>query len=169
MEGNNKNKINLNIALVCVAIVLLLVTIILLVSFPDKETGSGSNTNPEATVVPVEDKIELTDIETPYGILKFPSERYSYLKITETNENGVFSQTYYCVKDNLEMKLYTVYFGETEQGESFGYINKDNENIPFRILFYDVKKPEGWTEDQYYIAKVMLEDVNFIIESAQAW
>ncbi len=159
----NNKKINLNTILLSIVIVLLVVVVILF-AMPEKNTNNSEGVA-EPTIVPMDEKIDLTDIETPYGKLQFPTERYQYLKLEEKEENHVFAQTYYCVIDGTELELYTVYFGENSDSDEFGYIEKDGQKIRFGIYFSEASKPDGWSDDQYYIAKVMLEDVNFIIES----
>lgn len=108
-------------------------------------------------------------VSTPYGELDFPQQYYDDVKIEESNENGVFSQTFYATITEEPVELYTVYFGQTDTGFDAGYILTDNgEKVPVRLHLTDFESEEKFTEDEEYNLLVLQETVNELLKSIKS-
>lgn len=173
----------INIVLTCLVAILLVANLVQLVLLPEKiknvvstdgqsatvslenESQSRSDLEETETNLQQNDTIPMTEIETPYCTLKYPTEYYEYLKLVENDENGVFFQTYYCIFNGMETELFTVSFGDKDAEMCLGYLNNVGEQILVGISFNNLARDESWSDEEYFTVCAMQEAVNDVILS----
>lgn len=126
------------------------------------ETGSS-----EATAAPTENG-DMVWIQTPYMTLGYPAEWESYLRYEPKEENGVFTQSFYCAVGEKEIPLFDVHFGSEDAGQKMGLLLTDEGEIPVSMTFHDFIPDETWTDDETYVLYAMQESVNDLIQTMWA-
>lgn len=118
-------------------------------------TAVGDNTN----------IAEMMKIKTPYCKLNYPKAWSDNLKYKEKEENGVFSETFYCCIKEQEIEMFTIYFGETEVGIQLGYIIKDGKKVSISVDVKTFETDDTWTDEEKTLLNNMTEGVNDVIIS----
>lgn len=126
-----------------------------------QEPQSGvleNNTEPEACF----------DIETPYGMLKYPMEWVEHVEITQEENQDVLVISFYGVLEGKENhRLFDVVFGG-EEGDCVGQIHTDTALVPVYFRTYSVYENKTLTEDESEMLLAMMEDINEVFSSLQA-
>lgn len=131
---------------------------------------TGAAALPEETVETQDSAIlpedtEMIWIETPYIRLGYPAEWESYLRYDQKEEDGVFTESFYCCIEEEQIPLFDIHFGSEALGEQMGYLLLDGEKIPFSFTPYEYTPSETWREDDVYVLYAMQEGVNDVIRS----
>ena len=166
---SKKKSQSINVVLLislCVAITVIVVLSVFLI-------GKSGNSSPDSGGVTqsaddFNDENKTYGIDTPYCTVQYPEKWKQYLKNTESEENGVFRQTYYCVLNNKETELFSIYFGAVENTTVIGNIIHDGSRIPFSVSSAELMPNSGFSEEEKDIIKGMDYAVNTIIESVIA-
>lgn len=120
--------------------------------------ASGTSSTASTTSAP-----SMVSIDTPYVTLQYPAEYADYLDNEVRQDDGVYANTFSCVKDGQATVLFTVYFGAPDIGENFGYLNCDGQQVAFTIAF-----PDAVSEETDLLIRGMLEAVNDVIACVQS-
>ena len=129
------------------------------------EVDNANNPNTEPVVTYDIDIEKMTQINTPYCKLNYQKEWADNLKCEEKEENGIYSQTFYCRIKKQEIEMFTVYFGETPAGVQLGYVIKDGKKVPFRVDINTVEPDSSWTKKEKALLDDMTKGVNDVIIS----
>ena len=104
-------------------------------------------------------------IKTPYCEVDYLKEWSDNLEYEDKEENGLFSQTYYCCIKNKKIEMFTIYFGETSDGVQLGYIIKDGKKVPFRTNINSDIDDSALTKKEKDMLSSMKKGINDIIIS----
>lgn len=108
--------------------------------------------------------IQVVDISTSTGILKFPLEFAESLRHQEIHKEDKTIEIFSMVTSDCEVELYRFIFGEYDSGELIGYF----EGLPITLTMYsydDVDFPDDDTRGLYFS---MIESVNTVLKSIYA-
>lgn len=167
MKENKTKKINviLGVMLVlCVSVI-----IIMLILWP-RETNNNRVENEKVTTTikktdSQKSNDDMIEIKTPYCTLEYPKLWSDNLKYEEKDKDGLYSQTFYCNVKKQKIKMFTIYFGETEKGECLGYIVNGDEKVAFSVDVNSVETDGTWTQEEKNLLMSMNEGVNDVISS----
>lgn len=115
----------------------------------------------EPTVIPEDDTA--MDIETPYGVLKYPARWSEYL-VTKVNEKKGYSIKFSAkIGEHDEQHLFTIYFGGKKGIEA--------ATVGGEKLLLELAEPElddSWTDEERLILTAMQEDMNYLLSNLPA-
>lgn len=109
--------------------------------------------------------IEMMDIETPYIVLKYPSQWLDFLETEENNENGVYSKSFYCKIGDRKIEMFSIYFGEIDFGTEIGYITVNGNVVKFSVDSTAFIPDDTWTDGEKKVFDAMSYGINHIIDS----
>lgn len=104
-------------------------------------------------------------IDTKYGVFKYPKDLAENLETEEKTENGIEKIDFNYVVDDRKIELFTVCFGEVENGFVCGYFAED-KMIPISIVFSEFSEEDSNSPEEFEIVCMMQEAVNVVIDSA---
>ena len=111
---------------------------------------------------------ECFDIETPYGMLKYPLKWSSHVAIEQQERQDVFVVSFYGVLEGKENHhLFDVIFGG-EEGDYIGQILSGTTAVPVFFHTYSVYENETLTADESEMLLAMMEDINEVFNSLLA-
>ena len=120
-------------------------------------------TTPEQEELRVYGDIE---IETPYGVLRYPNNWADYLRI-EACEGNVHTVSFYAnVGNHSEQHLFDVRIGPLSEGLMELYIKNGNQ-ISLDVSFALGELGQTWEEADADIIYGMLDDVNYLLHMAE--
>ncbi len=154
----------LNTVLLAVMIVLQVVTMIVL--FPKQEaavTPGKDNTSADNGSQGVI-KVDVLNIDTPYGTMQYPAKWLDSLKHRENKGADFYSNTFVGHISGQDTELFTVHFGQPQKGELKGYIDKNGQKVSFTIEKANVDRNK-WSEEDYNTILAMQDDVKVLIDS----
>lgn len=168
MENKCKNKctdIVMLILLAVIAVCSICITIKVYQINPEtllrQDTGNDSSVNLQS------DANTYIELYTPYGSLLFPKEFEQYLETDVMDQDGVYSIKFSYKNNSEKMELYTVIFGDQQQGQLFGFFGS---NISFSIQFAEYNENvSAWTDEDMFRVSAMREAVNDIINSVKSF
>lgn len=127
-----------------------------------------ATTTTAATTAVADSQKDMTDIETPYGIVKFPSE-FQQVRYQPSEENGVYTLDFTYLHGEETVDLFAMHFGDEERGTLIGYVRKDGVDVAFTVTSAQAAQDDAWTtEEQEYYRSLMMS-INDVIASVQAW
>jgi len=128
------------------------------------ENNRGSAPTTPTTTEPTVAQTNSLLVDTPYGALRFPKEHEPYTVTSVTDQNGVYAVRFSYKNAQGEWELYTVCFGDAQQGQLFGTVGN---GVPFTIRFSKDVDETQWNEDDMLRVSAMREAVNDIIQSVE--
>lgn len=102
-------------------------------SVPETSTSEATSENPGQTDPNATEEVEESEyilLETRYGELPFPREYVENLKHQEVVQESVAMEIFYLVREEQEMELYRIYFGDDTVGNLLGYLTVAADEIP---------------------------------------
>lgn len=105
-------------------------------------------------------------IITKYGVLKYPQDLAENLEIEETSENDVEKLNFSYMVDNRKIELFSLCFGEIENGLLCGYFISGDKMVPFSVVFSEFSEEDSESPEEFEIVCMMQEAVNNVIDSA---
>ena len=109
-----------------------------------------------------------SDLETPYGTLKYPARWDKYL-VTKVNKKGTYSVKFSAkIDDHDAMHLFTIYFGGDEGAEAGTVKDSKGKDVTVRLSVAEHELDGSWTEDQRLILLAMQEDMNYLLANLPA-
>ncbi len=105
------------------------------------------------------------ELETPYATLRYPMQWADRFRTEAVEENGVFSEVFYATVNGAERELYRVMFGDTDTGTLIGYLEVNEESVPFSVYTTSEMPDDTWSEEDTLTFQAMLASVNDVIES----
>lgn len=133
-----------------------------------------STPKPEATPEPTPEPVvyelpyeimELVngEIQTPYGVLKYPEELADLLTIAKTSNDPYTLEFYAVIEDRKEIRLFDVAFGEGSGG-NMGNVETEQGQVPLNVTIYTLSFDASWLEGEIITAQAMQDAVNEMIE-----
>ena len=173
-----KQNINFILTIAVIVCVTVIIGMVILMCIPDDDRATVDTDTVSTTGLIEGNTGVITDsndntnktfgIETPYCTIQYPMKWKQYLNYTDSEENGVFKQTYYCVLNDKNFEMFSIYFGETEGTTEIGKIMHDGEVIPFSVSSTSAITDSEFTEEEKEIILSMDFAINTIIESVIA-
>ncbi len=155
MKFSKKNVKTLRTLIIAVlAVALILVMVIAFSPKSPKNSTGGNGTN-----------IPTVTVKTPYCDLEYPKQWKDQMTVKETAVDGVLAESFYAVIAGTEYELYTVYFGNSEKGELFGFIPYEGKDTPVYIECHRVPEESGLTDEEITLFYTMMEGVNETTQS----
>lgn len=114
-------------------------------------SGSAASAEDKAPIVNnnITDTSDMMEIESPVGKLSYPAKWQD--QVTFTSTDGQIDAMY------EDVPLFTIYFGG-EQGEVFGTVEQNGEEVTLRYEMYDLDVEA----EQYETMSAMQDDINVI-------
>ena len=128
-------------------------------------TTTSSSAAPTTTTTIYKD---LTAINTPYGVVKFPTS-FTDVRYESTEEDGVYTLSFRYVREEEEVEAFAVHFGDEEKGSLIGYVTYNDELVPFTVTSADAYVDEDWASEEQDYFKGLMMAINDVIASVQAW
>ena len=155
MKFSKKNVKTLRTLIIAVlAVALIVVAVIAFSPKSPKDPAGGAGTN-----------VQTVTVKTPYCDLEYPEQWKDQMTVKESKVDGVLAESFYAVITGAEYELYTVYFGQSEKGDLFGFIPYEGNNTPVYIECHRMPEQSGLTDDEITQFYTMMEGVN---ETAQS-
>lgn len=122
----------------------------------------------EPTLIPNPGGEELSGelfIDTPYGQLKYPEKWKAYLEVIHA-EQKPYAVEFYCTLPQRSRELmFTIYIGGSA-GDQIGTITDGNGQAHrVGVTSREFTPPADWSQAETEVYYLMLEDINYIIES----
>ena len=145
-----------------VLVVLCLVLVIaMLAMWPGRTATENENAGQPAQMA------NMVSIETPYLTLYYPDRWEAHLLHEHHEEDGVYTESFYCTVGGRLIALFDVHFGDAQAGEVFGYILQDGKKVPFCLTFHDYIPDESWSEEDQFVLFAMQESVNDLVQAVR--
>lgn len=133
-----------------------------------------STPKPEATPEPTAEPIvyELPyeileiingEVQTPYGILKYPEALADLLTVAKTNNDPYTLEFYAVIEGRKEIQLFDIAFGEGSGG-NMGNVKTEQGEVPLNVTIYNLSFDDSWLEGEIITAQAMQDAVNEMIE-----
>ena len=117
----------------------------------------------EPTVIPEDDSP--SDLDTPYGTLKYPARWDAYL-VTKTDKDDGYSVKFSAkIGSHDEEHLFTVYFGGEEGIEAGTVKDSSGKEVVLRLAIPDLELDGSWSEDERLTLLAMQEDMNYLLSN----
>lgn len=113
------------------------------------QTAGSEENQPEIVSNNITDTSDMMEIESPVGKLSYPAKWQD--QVTFTSTDGQIDAMY------EDVPLFTIYFGG-EQGEVFGTVEQNGEEVTLRYEMYDLDVEA----EQYETMSAMQDDINVI-------
>lgn len=107
-------------------------------------------------------------IETPYCTLEYPSRWEEYLSYEEQKDKETYVLVFYCNMGEKKIELFSVYFGNPNEGDLLGYIMKDGTKRAFSVKAAALTDESAWTEEEADIIYAMGESINDVVASVSS-
>lgn len=104
-------------------------------------------------------------VETPYCVLQYPEQWKDQMTMEATSAEGLFAETFYALIAGTRYELYTVYFGNTANGELFGYLDHDGDRVPVYIECHKITDGSALSDQELSLFYSMMEGVNEVAQS----
>ena len=101
---------------------------------------------------------EYRELELEHWMLDLPSK----VSCVESNENGVYSASFFGRICGEDVPLYTVNIGDED--DAIGVYNLNGEERPLSVDVYEVGKNAFWSEEDYEAAYRMLDTINDVMD-----
>lgn len=162
---NSKNFKTILLFIIAIALIIIIVELALLgKKFENNSNLNEINASVENNNTDYDETIEMTNIETPYCTLMYPTEYYSKLKLEDSTEGNIFSKTFSYVYGEELIELFVVHFNNPDEGYKIGFILKDGEKVPLTIELCDYDQKESFEEEELDNMRIMQEAVNDMID-----
>ena len=150
----------------------------------EPETTQPSNTQPgtiepqdttpetvpetEPVLVPPVGDPELSGemvIDTPYGQLKYPEKWVDYLEVVHIDQNPYVVE-FYCVLPQRDSELlFAIYIGGSSGDQIGTLLGSNGQTYRVGVVSRELAPPADWSQAETEVFYLMLEDINYIIES----
>lgn len=104
-------------------------------------------------------------VTTPYCELKYPSSWKEQITFRTFSDKNGLSYCFNAKIDQKEYELFTVYFGNSEKGNLFGYLPADKDDIPVYIYCNNLKDINNISETELSQLYAMMEGINDVAQS----
>lgn len=104
------------------------------------------------------------EIETPYGILRYPDALSDHLTIVQASEDPFVLSFYASMEGKQDTQLFDISLGENSGG-NMGVAQMESGAVPVNLTIYTLTFNEAWTEGEMTTAYAMQDVVNEIIEA----
>lgn len=111
------------------------------------------------------EEMPTVDINTPYCVMKYPSEWTGLLGLKEEAQDDFYSKTFCCNIAGGEYNLFTIFFGEPQKGDLFGYVKAGETKIPVYVQCYPLPEDSTLTPQEKEIFYAMMDGINQVTES----
>lgn len=108
--------------------------------------------------------VELVDgeIQTPYGVLRYPEGLSDHLLIANTCQQPYILEFYAVLENKEELRLFDISLGE-ESGGNMGIIITPEGDVPLNVTIYTLSTDETWTQGETATVYAMQDAVNDIL------
>lgn len=137
-------------------------------SAPETQPETTEVTAPPAPAIVLDEDAAPLDLETPYGVMQYPSQWEEYVTVDENSDGGLLTETFCCEISGKQIELFTIYFGESLKGERLGYVTAEGVKTEIRLEFHEYVGGGLPQEDESKIY-AMQEAVNDVIRSIKAF
>lgn len=104
------------------------------------------------------------EIETPYGILRYPEGLADHLVIVQASEDPYTLEFYAALEGRQDVRLFAIALGENSGG-NLGMAQMESGEVLANVTIYTLDFIEGWKEDEVITVYAMQDVVNEIIEA----
>jgi hypothetical protein len=156
---STKSKIVLS-CVVAALLVTLLSTMGVALLFGDSGKSLGTQAG--------EDRVPLDTVKTPYCDLKYPEKWKDQMVIKESVADDILAYDFYALIEGKSYALYTVYFGNSGEGELFGTLSGSGKDILVYIDCHSITNSEELKEAELSLFYSMMEGVNEVARSISA-
>lgn len=112
-----------------------------------------------------EQTVKTMDVQTVYGVLKYPAELEEYLRHDEVLDAAVTIEVFYMLLPEGERELFRIYFGEDDPEGNFGYLTVEDREIPVSYATCEYEKadfPDNANWERYF---TMMDGFNIVLQS----
>ena len=102
-------------------------------------------------------------IETPYGVLKYPSKWKDCLRAENYQNGNAHVVLLYAVLDGNDIPLYSVIFGQSEEGTPLGEVKNNEEAVQVHLVDHFGETALELSEELQMQYDQMREDINVLI------
>lgn len=148
--------------LITIAILALILIVLMAIAF---WPGAG-NDFPEVTAPGT--SLPTVAVETPYCVLKYPEQWKDRMAVEESTTDGVLAVMFFAKISEEQFPLYTVYFGESANGEFYGTLPGDGGTVPVYIECHKLADRDDLSESERALFYSMMEGVNEVAQSIAA-
>ncbi len=157
----------LNTVLLAVCATTLVIILILICKLPVLQTVDGDFSDiPSQNNSPL--VIDMVTIETSYGNVKFPSDFRDYLDFKENKSGDVTECVFSCNIDDESIELYKIVFGDEEDENPAGYIERDDKRVPVSVVSNEIPI-DNLNEDSFDIVQAMSSTYSDVMVSITEW
>lgn len=118
-----------------------------------------------APAIIYDESVAPLEFETPYCVMHYPSHWKDYIQVEEITEKDVLAEIFTCEISGNEYPLFTIYFGESAEGDRFGYITLEGEKIPVSVVCAPFSGDAKLTKEDETNLYAMMEGVNDVLQS----
>ena len=143
--------------LTIILVVLIVIAVVLGIKNGKAGSSGESSTNVEGNVV------EGIPVETKYGDFVVSDQWYDYFEY-EIDEEDEYTVKFCAKYEDVEVVLFSLVFGETEEGTFIGEIGHNDGNVNVYINLTELEFPEEIPAEKKNAFYAMQEEVNSILE-----
>lgn len=131
---------------------------------PTEDTQPTQETVPHETQTVTEPvQTQDTAVQTPVGILLYPSDLAEHLDV-RTAQGDVTVMTFVAVLEDREQALFDLRFSQVTAEGAAGMVRADGKNVYMGFTMHDFAPDASWRQDQIDTVYAMQETLNVLMD-----
>lgn len=136
-----------------------------------EETGSKLPSASDEVVEGAEDSFVMSSdgthviIDSAYCQLLFPAQYCKYLRYDEYTQGAVTTQIFSFVKEDMNLELFRIYYGDAETGEPLGMLNTGTGDVPITFTAHTFGEESFADEESWLIYNGMMDGFSVVLNS----